>query len=300
MQRTVPISVLQTLIGLGKSRPPLFEKGDRTALVSLFSECESDHQVRVIEELIAKFNYLTSADLDVGANLVVQQISQQWKLDGSTTVLVAIADDEKPDGSQVFAKSIYTALSKIKSRYTVKSHLSFAFQEAVTGTKPYSTIVLIDDFIGTGDKLSKTIARLQKHTDSKALIYVVALGAMKFGAENITASTGCEVFACHLYERGISEATKSPEREEFIEAMIELERKIIPPMRYPRDLKERNYSFGYGQSEALFFLEGFSVPNNVFPIFWRNKYCELQSYMPSKTKPKRGATNERTALLSRA
>ena len=28
------------------------------------------------------------------------------------------------------------------------------------------------------------------------------------------------------------------------------------------------FSFGYGKSEALFYLEPYNVPNNVFPVLW--------------------------------
>lgn len=302
MSTVYPISVaaLRALIDLSKSKALLFENGNRDALTVLFSECQTDVQYLLLKELITNFNYLTSKDLEAGADKLVNHISSTWKLDGSTTLLVASADDDEPDGSQFFCKSVSTALGRAKLKHSVKSRLGYAFQDATLNEKPFSNIVILDDFIGTGDKLSKTVKRLQKSVAQGTVIYVASLAAMSFGLKKINLETTCEVFSCHVYEKGISDSFQDPTREEYISAMLELERKIIPPMAFPKKENEKCYSFGYGQSEALFYLEGFSVPNNVFPIFWKNRYCKQSAFMPGGSKRQmRRKLDERTTLLTR-
>jgi len=303
MDNTYPISAaaLGAIIDLSKSQPILFQKGDRNALTVLFSECQTDAQYLLLKELITNFNYLTSADLEAGANDLVTQICSNWNLDEATTLIVAAADDDEPDGSQVLCKSVVTALGRARRKYSVKARLGYAFQEASPGDGRFANIVVLDDFIGTGDKLSGIVKRLQKHIPQGTIFYIASLAAMRFGLDNIRKETGCEVFSCHTYEKGISGTFQDPKRKEYISEMLGMERRIIPPMRFPRKEKERCYGFGYGQSEALFCLEGFSVPNNVFPIFWRDKYCDLSTFMPGGVKHKKAKVSyERATLLTRA
>lgn len=298
--RKISIAALTAIFDLAKSQPILFQKSDREALTNLFSECETDGQFALLKTLISNFNYLTSSDLQSGADMIANQISSVWNLDSSTTLIVACADNDDSDGSQVLCKSLTTALARAKLKYTIKSRLGYAFQAKQDESSSFKKIVVIDDFIGTGDKLSKTVKRLQGHLPKETEIYVVSLAAMRLGLMRISTETGVTTFTCHEYERGISDSFTEPQRSEFISEMLGLERNIISPMNYPKQPNERCYSFGYGQSEALFFLEGFSVPNNVFPIFWKNRYCNLDRYIPFSGRKKRGAANEREALLTRA
>jgi uncharacterized protein (DUF2164 family) len=298
--RLISIAAIEAIIDLAKSQPILLQKSNRAALTGLFSECETDGQFTLLKTLISNFNYLTSSDLQSGADRIVSQISSVWNLDATTTLIVASADSDDSDGSQVLCKSLAPALTRAKLKHTIKSRLGFAFQANSEEHSSFTKIVVIDDFIGTGDKLSKTVKRLQGYLPNTVEIYVASLAAMRFGLERISAETGIEVFSCHTYERGISDSFPEPQRSEFVSEMLGLERNIIPPMTYPKKQDEKCYSFGYGQSEALFFLEGFSVPNNVFPIFWKNRYCNMKAYMPFSGRRKRRSTDEREALLTRA
>jgi len=299
-KNAITVDAIQVLVRLSKEQPPLYKNGNRDALISLFGECESKEHFQLLEKLITNFNYLTSADLEKGADKVAEYIISDWGLNPKRTLIAATTDDDKTDGAQVFSKSLEAALARKKQKYSIKNRLGFVFNTEDLMARSIESIVLVDDFIGTGDKITKLIQRIKEHIDPKIAIFVASLAGMRFGIKNIETSSKCKVFCPNQFERGISDSKDINEVKMQIDAMIELERPLIPPMKYPRDEHERSYSFGYGQSEALFILEGYTVPNNVFPIFWWGKFFDIATFEPTLLKRKnKGARRERTTLLAR-
>ena len=125
---------------------------------------------------------------------------------------------------------------------------------------------------------------------------------MKQGLDKLRGEVGADHVFCGMeLQKGITEAIPPAERNRATEAMLELESRILPPRRIPRQPDDISYNFGYGQSEALFWLEGGNVPNNVFPIFWRETYAEPSNYLPTLKSKKKVIRNaqRRAALLPR-
>ena len=302
MSNPKPISksVILALIDLAQSQAKIFLASDRSALSDLFSECQTENQIMMLKELLSKFNYLTSSELQEGAKEIALAISQKWALNPKDTLIVAISDGDRTDGSQYLVKSVETALARAGTRFDVRNQLGPAFHEVQNKKTKYKNIVILDDFIGTGGKVSGVIERLQKYITHQK-IYIASLAGMNFGIDHISKSCGCDIFSFISYKKSISDEFLEPKRSAYISAMIELEERIIPPSTYPRNSREKCYMLGYGESEALYFLEGFSVPNNVFPIFWKNQYCDRADYLPdSSGKPFKKTRHARNPILTRA
>lgn len=282
--------VLNVLIELGQSPPEIFKHGDRDGITNLLAECSSIEHFELVKHLFQNFTYFTSADIEAGAKEVAKVIRSTWQLDPNTTQIIAITDDDKTDGAQVFAKSLDVAIKKPK--YRIDTRLSHAFNP----DSKTSSIVLIDDFIGSGEKFIKILERLSTHLKSNINIYVAALAGMTLGINNISKKLAGRVFVYEKLKKGISDLAAQEKIENFNKSMAELEIPIIAPKKKPGD---KSFSFGYDRSEALFTLQGFAVPNNVFPVFWKNSYID-KSKLPKSLQSTLGNDNARATILSRS
>lgn len=124
-----------------------------------------------------------------------------------------------------------------------------------------AVLVMVDDFIGTGDTAAKTIADIHKTyprlTDNKA-IKLLAIVTQESGYSRIT-DMGVEVFYSQIVGKGIEDQNINfNDKYKKITLMEGIERKI-------KDLEEK-YKFGYKKSEAL--VSMIKCPNNTFPIYW--------------------------------
>ena len=124
-----------------------------------------------------------------------------------------------------------------------------------------AVLVMVDDFIGTGDTAAKTIVDIRKTyprlTDNSA-IKLLAIVTQEKGHDRMT-DMGVEVFYAQKVGKGIENQNISDdEKYKKITLMEGIERKI-------KDLEEK-YKFGYKKSEAL--VSMIKCPNNTFPIYW--------------------------------
>ena len=100
---------------------------------------------------------------------------------------------------------------------------------------------------------------------------------MKFGLDRIVKDTGCEAFAHNILQKAISEKHPPAQAAVLIETMRKIESRLDETYRQ-KSIKE--YSLGFGESEALYCAENDNCPNNVFPVFW---WPRLKSGTPFKT-----------------
>ena len=126
-------------------------------------------------------------------------------------------------------------------------------------------IVLVDDFVGTGDTamgaidfIHELFPSLGGKNDHLLLLCIVA---MEVGIKKLSGK-GVKVYNSITAKKGISDYySNEKEKLEAISCMCEIEKKI----------KKLNpiFHFGYNQSEALVCME--RCPNNTFPIYWKMK-----------------------------
>lgn len=121
-------------------------------------------------------------------------------------------------------------------------------------------IVLVDDFIGTGETAVGAVSYLLKLAPfiPKERIKVLSIVAMEKGInelKNIDIKTYCN----YVLNKAISDFYKDKELANAIQMMEGIETRI-------KKLKPE-FHFGYKQSEALVCME--RCPNNTFPIYWK-------------------------------
>lgn len=135
-------------------------------------------------------------------------------------------------------------------------------------------------------KIGKKISNIKRHSDSKSTaveIYVVIVAGMNEGLNRLRKEIGDNnVFSCLELSRGISETIPGTEIRRAIDAMLELEGEFLPPAPFPKPVDYVSCHFGYGGSESLFWIEGFNIPNNVFPVFWWDNYYVREYFEPRK------------------
>lgn len=154
------------------------------ALLELWASTrEDENQKRLIEYLIHQFLYV---DSDMSVNFckeIVNQITLEWKLDPRHTLVSAICDDSKPDGSQLMVQ-------KMKNQFPfwwLEYNFVNSLLKAVHQLHSNDNFVICDDFIGTGHTLSCKIKYvknfLEKEHIENVKIYIVSFAAMEFASE---------------------------------------------------------------------------------------------------------------------
>ena len=143
---------------------------------------------------------------------------------------------------------------------------------------PLKNIIILDDFIGSGNRIVGRIKRCRELVKGNTCIEVsnfkvISFVAMDTGKQYIEGHS-TEVIAEYILKRGITDFFTEPELSIAKRSMLKMESLIFKNSNH-------KYSFGYEQSEALYAriklktdndIELVRAQNNVFPIFWRRSY----------------------------
>src|SRR5690625_998077 len=244
------------------------------ALFQLWCLSENDEQKDIIEFLIKNFSYIDSRRLAEGSQSIASYIGNHWNLNSTNTYLLATCDDRKPDGSQ-------TLIQNLKNKFSINWKESNFFNSIVTGANEIpanSNVILVDDFIGTGDTITRKVDYINRKIIERELsgisVKIVSLVSMNFAVE-VLDKLDVEYYSVHWLKKGISELVSEDKKEVATKSMEDLEKKL-----------KRKYhgkqipNLWYKKSESLFALESNNIPNNVFPIFW---WPFLKGGIPRKT-----------------
>lgn len=125
--------------------------------------------------------------------------------------------------------------------------------------KDKDILILVDDFIGTGDTASSVLKELFKksifNSENTILLSLISLNS---GSQTLKSKFKVELYQNILKGKGISDFYQVEEVPEKINLMKKMESAINCSPKI---------SLGYKESEALVFICGKS-PNNTFPVFW--------------------------------
>jgi len=121
-------------------------------------------------------------------------------------------------------------------------------------------MVLVDDFIGSGDTALGAVQYVRKQVPALRVdnnVWFLSIAALVEGVNKLK-DFGYPVITNHMYKKGISEYYEDDKLEEAIETMTSIESRL--PGLLP------DFHFGYMQSEGL--VSMLRCPNNTFPIYW--------------------------------
>lgn len=233
-------------------------------LVALWQLCETRDQQLLLRRLILSFVVLDQK-AELSACRAINEQFQAWGLDASTTRVVAVADDGEVDGSTAGLQKLKNKIIPYESWHSrFYPSIASSMKEIQNG----DSVVLFDDFIGTGNKVGKKVDWIRRFGFQNGIefsLHCISFAGMRFGLKNLADSWGLPVFSALELERGISEMMSEDEVPAALALMRQIESKLSA--RY-KNKKVRDYSMGYGGSEALYFWMNDNCPNNVFPIFW--------------------------------
>lgn len=224
----------------------------------------------LIFELTSKYTYISSSEyLGMIAKLLSKMYDCNFnniKKYNTYYVMPLISPQDRlehKDKSSVFMQYLFgaTELSYVKELEGIKINKVSSIEGLPKNinNKPTSIIIIVDDFIGTGETALECLKEYEDTQISKEKILVISLVTMKEGKDKIE-EKGYTIFTLEEREKGISDNYYGKELEERISIMREIE-KIL-------GVKEEE-QFGYGSSEALVTM--IRTPNNTFPIFWYDK-----------------------------
>jgi len=235
-------------------------------LIALLEDAENEAELSSLTYLLKALDYRTSNDLTLGAKEAAQQILIGWSLTPRDTVVVGVANGPKTCGSTAYLRAVETELPR---EWAQGTSMWTTFDSAFRKQDGRANLVIIDDFVGTGEKLSKLIEKLRSYPKTSAYkIHICCFAGMSAGAAALSALIGGEILVHCQYNRCISDRTIDPLKSELLGSMTSLEGKLFT--------KPGAYSLGYKQSESAFYLEGFNIPNNNFPVLWWNQYADAQ------------------------
>lgn len=232
------------------------------ALYDLWQLAETDEEKTLIEFLIRKFRYLDSRDMEIKGDEIASYILNTWHLKPESTLITATSMGSEPDGSQVILQCIK---NKFPSNWT-KDNFCNSLDIALEKLDDSKTLILADDFIGTGNAFkNKILPKVKEVAEIKCLrnldLKIIAFVSMEFSQPTLK-SFSIDYFVCEWLKKGISENMVEADAIKNLGIMTDLEKKLSDR------LVKGNCHLGYKKSEALYAPEGFNIPNNVFPIFW--------------------------------
>lgn len=141
-----------------------------------------------------------------------------------------------------------------------------------------SLLILIDDFIGSGETAISICSEYLNTSTNKGKILpqnvkVVSIAAQKAGMAALKKSLNVDVISNMIFDRGISDRFKGKELNVKSHLMTEIENTIKV---------EKGYKFGYKKSEALITMLH-KTPNNTFPVYWLETKTKIAPF-PRKKK----------------
>ena len=96
---------------------------------------------------------------------------------------------------------------------------------------------------------------------------------MKAAMPDIQTTCGTQCAIGHVLPKGISDCYVGVALAQAISEMKAAEA-VLAKSNGKRKLR----SFGYKATEALYAIDGTSIPNNVFPLFWWGKLADQREY----------------------
>ncbi|MFA7361974.1 MAG: uracil phosphoribosyltransferase [Candidatus Kapaibacterium sp.] len=267
---TLDITNINTLNNLFKFKEwdSLLAYENYFARYCILFELLNEEQRKLILELTKNYLYFPNEEYQKHFYSLLKKVVKDYKLKCEkifiTTLLVPV--DESNEFREIKSPDnlLYLTTGAFFKRNIDFNGIEFVIKERIDllpdKIEDNWMVLLIDDFIGTGETAISAISYLRRIKEvEKTNIKVLSLVSLKEGVQEIS-KKGIEVITGITLNKAISEYYISPEKEEKIKIMITIENLI-------KGLKP-NFKFGYLGSEALVTL--IKTPDNTFPIFWKD------------------------------
>jgi hypothetical protein len=220
-----------------------------------------DNGVEIIDKILRRCVYLSTQDYEESIEEIAKHLVGSFNHE--TTLVCATTADTDADSAQ---KVLYDLKSVLAAMGLVTIKSCNRHDRAYSYKGQYSDLLLVDEFVGTGQSLRGRTERIRRQfrENSKPAprIHAAVIAAMEDGISECERSLD-SIWAAHKLKKGIYGHAKEDERAREYLAMNHLE-----------DALEQTYNgiplprLGYGSSEAIYGRSKGNCPNNVFPVLW--------------------------------
>lgn len=224
----------------------------------------NDKEQGFLLDLSCRFDHIPQSEY---LDYMLAPLSRLRQDEGNRTLLFVTCTPKEDVGE---VKSSAMVLYQLKGT-SLRHHIDISPKcvvENIQRLAEYSitdntTIVLVDDFVGTGETAVNAVdfvRELQPSLIDNSKIIVLCIVALHEGIKKL-AEIGVKTYCSIERGKGISEEIIDEERDDAKEIMVGIESHLTK-------LKDE-FRFGYNGSEALVCME--RCPNNTFPIYWLTK-----------------------------
>lgn len=237
-------------------------------LNSLLSSATSSKEKELLFELLERFTFIKQDTFNHLLEEVASEIVNSNFISQKTQIVSLTWDEEADSGQKVLD---FIKMKIYENDEWKKAKLVNCVPKSIKqcDKKGFFQIILLDEFIGTGNTLITRIEYLKKNIKENFEIKAMFLAGIDTAIEKVE-SLGIDIFCPLILKKGISGYYSDDELLLKKQLMLDLESELAKNINE----KELNdYTFGYGKAEALFSAEGFlgNTPNSTFPIFWWEK-----------------------------
>ncbi|MDK1377236.1 MULTISPECIES: hypothetical protein [unclassified Sinorhizobium] len=238
-------------------------KNDRFNELLMF--CSRDEERSLVFDIVERYTYVDSEQLRQCLQQIAERITNEWKCGPQDSVIVAMDKSRHADSSAAIAWFLKPILGDMADWET--NQFFKALGEAVTAVPDGGKIVIVDEFVGTGQSLKRALKWLSGKLDEQgksAKLFVATVAAMEASKEK-DLSLAEDFFSTIWMKKSIRDFYPPETAELHERLMLSLEERLLKEDGYMRLEK---YSLGYKKSQSAYFFENGNPPNNNFPIFW--------------------------------
>ena len=254
-----------SLVNVFKSKQWNLNDKEETGLfnrISRLLRSLNDSQQRCFIKLLELFDYYTVGDYEVMLTQVLKKMKNELKCNKYVFVPIISERDNRDIKSSMLVTYLLKSntiqfdneLSKMKK--TLQLDLDKSQIKNINNREIY--LVLVDDFIGSGNSAIDTANYFVKEGIKKEKIVVLSLVTMKKGIESIMQSDF--KFYYSILSLSLSERIEESELDEIKGNIISISEK----MKIPSD-----GCWGFDDSEAL--LSMIRIPNNTLSLLWKGE-----------------------------
>lgn len=239
-------------------------KSKRVEYRALLNEYPEAECRALLIELLKNTTYVSLTRYQEAFDRIRIQIEQAWMVDITKCIFVSANQDRRISSSH---RALFALRSANWAGVIPEERFVTRFRDAIDGCQKDFTIVIVDDFIGSGQTIQGVIDWMSANASAAGLnanLFVVTVSACRQGLEALQAS-GVSAYADVIVPKSISDLVDAAHRTAAMATMVSIEDTLQSKCD---EGAFRTYRLGLGQQEAVFYQDEGRTPDNVFPVFW--------------------------------
>ena len=182
-------------------------------------------------------------------------------MDIDTIHIFPVQDKDYPEKTKSGNMMCYLFQGLLMRRFDVfrnkRVRIIETFDGLVKHKDDIKCLLVVDDFVGSGDTLLGCVNSVEEKGIEKEKIKVLTLVLQECG-KKVADEYGVEIYTSVLRNKGITDNYSEQEVQEKKEQMKRISKRF--------KVKDKNLYLGYKESEGL--VSMIKTPNNTFPFYW--------------------------------